>query len=41
MLTGSGFESLTNSFINGFKSIISGLETVYQGFQGFRVFLTL
>jgi len=37
MLTGSGFEALTNSFIDGFKSTLSALEIVYQGFQSFKI----
>ena len=37
MLTGSGFETLTNSFIDGFKATMKALEIVYQGFQSFRI----
>jgi hypothetical protein len=37
MLTGSGFEALTNSFIDGFKTTIGALEIVYQGFQSLKV----
>ena len=37
MLTNEGFENLTNSFIDGFKTTISALETVYQAFQAFRI----
>lgn len=37
MLTGSGFEALTNSFIDGFKATMKALEIVYQGFQSFRI----
>lgn len=36
MLTNEGFEILTNSFIDGFKTTMSALEIVYQGFQGLK-----
>lgn len=36
MLTNEGFETLTNSFIDGFKTTMSALEIVYQGFQGLK-----
>lgn len=37
MLTGGGFETLTNSFIDGFKATMGALEIVYQGFQSFKI----
>lgn len=37
MLTNEGFETLTNSFIDGFKTTVGALEIVYQGFQSFKI----
>ena len=36
-LVGVGYESLTNSFIDGFKTTIGALEYVYQGFQALKI----
>lgn len=36
-LVGGGYESLTNSFIEGFKTTIGALEILYQGFQALKI----